>query len=149
MPDADHAAGPRVVRTAGFFRRLGAMAYDALLLFAILLVASIPLAFLDGQTREWWPVEGLIRLYLLAVSLGYFVGSWHRGGQTLGMRAWRLRLVAADGGRARPRQLLRRFAAALLSWLPAGLGYLWILFDPERAAWHDRLSATVIVHEKP
>jgi len=40
---------------------------------------------------------------------------------------------------------LRRLAWAVVSWLPLGLGYLWILVDPQRRAWHDRLSGTRVV----
>ncbi|HET9121924.1 MAG TPA: RDD family protein, partial [Acidiferrobacteraceae bacterium] len=39
-------------------------------------------------------------------------------------------------------QTLLRFAAATLSWVLFGLGFLWMLLDPERATWHDRVSRT-------
>jgi uncharacterized RDD family membrane protein YckC len=39
-----------------------------------------------------------------------------------------------------------RFFAALLSWLPLGLGFLWQIWDPEHLAWHDRLSRTRIIY---
>ena len=71
--------------------------------------------------------------------------SWTRGGQTLGMRAWRCRLVAADGEPVGWGQTVARFAAALVSWAALGLGFWWALADPERRTWHDRWSGTRIV----
>ncbi|MGB5621495.1 MAG: RDD family protein, partial [Gammaproteobacteria bacterium] len=68
-------------------------------------------------------------------------------GQTIGMRAWRLQLIrdAGHDQAVSPIQALGRLAAACLSALPAGLGYVWILFDRRGLAWHDRLSGTRIV----
>ncbi len=123
------------------------MLYDGLLLFAVLMLAAVPLVFIDEAVREWTPVEWCIRAYLLTVCFAYFAGFWRFGGQTLGMRAWRLRLQARDGGAPGTRALTVRFAAAILSWLPVGAGYLWILFNARREALHDRLSGTVILHE--
>lgn len=123
------------------------MFYDGLLLFAVLMLAAIPLAFVDAAVREWAPVEWSIRAYLLGVCFVYFAGFWRYGGQTLGMRAWRLRLRARDGTAPGARDLALRFAAAILSWLLLGAGFVWILFNRRREALHDRLSGTVILYE--
>lgn len=66
-------------------------------------------------------------------------GFWVRGGQTLGLRSWRLRL---DGGPITWMHAFKHFAGAILSWPPLGLGFLWPIFDREKLAWHDRLSGT-------
>ena len=71
--------------------------------------------------------------------------SWRYGGQTLGMRPWRLKVLAADGRIAPPRTLALRYAVATLSLAAAGLGFLWSLVDRERRTWHDLASGTVLV----
>ncbi|RMD70551.1 MAG: RDD family protein [Gammaproteobacteria bacterium] len=124
-------------------RRLAAIFYDALLLFSVLFFASFPLLFLTGgQAIEHNP---LYTLYLFAISFLYFAWPWVKSGQTLGMKAWRIALQSMDGGKVTWRQAALRFFAALLSWLPLGLGFLWSLWDREGLAWHDRLSGTRLV----
>jgi uncharacterized RDD family membrane protein YckC len=89
--------------------------------------------------------RALFQTYLLGVMLVFFSWFWLHGGQTLGMRAWRLRVVSRDGAPLRARQALARFGWALPSLLCFGLGLLWVLVDKERLAWHDRLSGTRLV----
>ena len=131
----------------GLLRRLAAMLYDALGLFGVLVAATslivLPSSIaLDHQVR---PESLWFRLYLLGIIVGYFAWPWIRGGQTLGMRAWRLRVVRADGGGLRLPDALLRLAAAALSWAAVGLGFLWVLVDRDGLAWHDRLSRTRLV----
>jgi uncharacterized RDD family membrane protein YckC len=66
------------------------------------------------------------------------------------MRAWQLKIVNRRGGAVTWGQSAQRFAAAGLSLALLGLGYLWVLFDRDRQAWHDRLSDTrLVVVPKP
>jgi uncharacterized RDD family membrane protein YckC len=128
----------------GLFRRLGAIFYDLLLLVALLAVATtlitLPLGMPEGV--------GLIAFQLFLfeiIPLLFFTGFWWRGGQTLGMRAWRLKVVLMDGSALSWSDALKRHLAALLSCLMFGLGFLWILFDRDKMAWHDRLSGTRLI----
>lgn len=136
-------------RMSVLLKRLGAMLYDALLLVALymgLTFAMLPLTGGEAITPQTHPVlEHLYRLALLAITAGFFGLSWTRRGQTLGMQSWRLKLVREDGALPRWRDVLLRLSAAVLSWLPLGLGFLWILVDPQGRAWHDRLSRTRVV----
>lgn len=75
----------------------------------------------------------------------YAVLSWRRGGQTLGMRPWRLRIVSVDGRAPTARALWLRFAVATVSTLAAGLGFWCAWIDRERLTWHDRLSGTRLI----
>ena len=127
-------------------RRLAAVLYDGLLLIALWMGAGALWIGFQGGTAAA-AGDGLFRLYLLAIAYAFFVGFWVRGGHTLGMKAWRLRLVDADGQRVTVRAATHRFVTALLSWLPAGLGFLWALFDRDRLTWHDRLSRTYLYLE--
>lgn len=75
----------------------------------------------------------------------YAVASWSRGGQTLGMRPWRLRVVGMDETAPTRMQLLRRYLVGTLSLLCGGLGFWWAWCNRERLTWHDRASRTRIV----
>ncbi|WP_366929721.1 RDD family protein [uncultured Thiodictyon sp.] len=141
-------ATPQVPRLP---RRLGALLYDSILLFALLLLATalliIPYDLLAARPypQGEWLYRTLFQAYLLAVIVGFYVYFWTHGGQTLGMSAWRLRVLRDDGGRLSARDALRRLAWAALSLAPVGLGLWWCLFDREHLAWHDRRSRTRLV----
>ncbi len=81
-------------------------------------------------------------LYLLIATFLFFGGIWTHGGQTIGMRAWRIRVVRRDGERLRWRDAAVRFLGAIVSWGALGLGFLWSLFDRDQLTWHDRWSDT-------
>lgn len=84
---------------------------------------------------------------LWSITGAYAVLSWRGGGQTLGMRPWRLRVVAADGGQASWRALAIRYAVGTLSVLLAGAGFWWAWLDRGRLTWHDRASHTRLLRE--
>lgn len=127
----------------GLGRRLGAVGYDAILLVAVWFVATAALLpFSGGQAIA--PGQGWYEAYLLAVAFGYFGWFWTHGGQTLGMRSWRLRLVGDARKSATWGQALLRFAGACVSWLVFGAGFLWVLVDRQGLAWHDHISGTRI-----
>jgi uncharacterized RDD family membrane protein YckC len=130
------------------------MGYDALVIAGLVLLGLalliVPLGLAVGQQRwetlqsAWW-MRLLIQMVILAIAAGFHIGFWVYGGQTLGMRAWRLRVEGDDGSSLSLRDAAIRYLAAWISALPFGLGFLWSLWDPERLAWHDRLSHTRLV----
>lgn len=126
-------------------RRLGAVLYDTLLLAALLMLASFLYVPLADQALAPPFNRAIYQLYLLMIGLAYFGWFWVHGGQTLGLRTWRLRLVARDGGAVTWMQAVRRFLAAIVSWLCLGLGFLWVLVDREKLTWHDRFSGTRLI----
>jgi len=100
------------------WRRLAAACYDALLLLALWMVALLASLFvhqLFGLARN----DHANALLLFLAGLGFFGWSWTHGGQTLGMRAWRLRLYRDNGGAVRWPVAAGRYALMLLSWLAA------------------------------
>lgn len=124
------------------------MLYDTLLLFGLWFVATaLLLAFRQGAAVR--PGQWGYSLYLLGVSYVFFGWFWTHGGQTLGMRAWKLRLCAANGGPVSWRQAGLRFTTALLSLGLFGLGFCWALLDREKRCWHDWASNTRMIWEKP
>lgn len=131
---------------APLWRRLAALGYDLLVLAAIWMFAAalVLLAFRGEVDVAHQPplYHYTLQGTLLVLTAGYFILSWCRGGQTIGMRAWKVRLVGANGGRVPFGIALRRFAFACLSVLLAGAGFLVCLVDPGRNAAHDRLAGT-------
>lgn len=130
------------MRNSGLMRRLGAIVYDSLLVLALLFIVTIPfIAIRGGQ-----PVEAgdslLYRLCLAAIIFVFFTGFWSHSGRTLGMQSWGLRVETPNGEIPTFTVASFRFFAAILSWLPAGLGFIWQLWDKDQLTWHDRLSGT-------
>jgi len=147
------AANERRVRSgvsAGFARRFAALLYDGFLLAALLMMfTAAALLFTRGEALLHETVGAWVYLYragLVGVVAAYFVLHWVHGGQTLGMRAWRLIAVDPAGKPLRYGAALLRFGCALLAWAPAALGVLWLYLDADRLPLHDRLSDTRILH---
>ncbi|TVQ92116.1 MAG: RDD family protein [Chromatiaceae bacterium] len=138
--DLSQACGPSLLR------RLATMAYDLMLLAAVLVIAAalptIAVGPLTGGDLTGGPGQLLFRLYLLGVILLYYGYFWTGGRQSLGMRAWRVLLVRADGGPLTLIDALRRFGFAALTLAPAGIGLWWVLFDRDGDTWYERLSQT-------
>lgn len=136
-------------RPAGLMRRLGALLYDTLLLAALLMITTalfLPLTGGEAITSTHNPLlEWLYRGTLAGVVVLFYGTSWTRRGQTLGMGSWRLRVEREDGTLLGWGDTLRRLCAAVLSSAALGLGWLWIVLDPGKRAWHDRLSRTRVV----
>ena len=104
-------------------------------------MALLPVTALFGDIAAGG-YNPLLSLYLLTIACLYFTWPWTHGGQTLGMRSWKVCLVAADGGPVAWRQAALRFFVALLSLAALGLGYFWALRDRDGLTWHDRAAAT-------
>lgn len=88
-------------------------------------------------------------VWMVVVAMGFHIWFWTHGGQTLGMRAWRIKIFSTDGQSVSFRQALVRYLVAILSLTILGLGFLWVLFDPQKRAWHDLASRTRLVLVDP
>jgi uncharacterized RDD family membrane protein YckC len=132
---------------APLWRRLAALGYDLLLVTALvfcftLLVLSVRRGVAVPPGSWWFP------LCLLGIAMAFFCGFWAHGGQTVGMRAWRIRVVRDDGGTLGWPRAAARFAAGLVAALPAGLGLWWSVVDDRKLGWHDRWTHTRVVRAK-
>jgi len=125
-------------------RRFGAMLYDFFLLLTALFIASFIIVIPTGIKPED-PYFFLFQAYIFLIAYLFFAWFWTRGGQTLGMRTWKMKVVNEDGTKISYRIALIRFIAAMISWLPLGLGYLWSLWDKQHRTWHDIASKTKLV----
>lgn len=165
--------------TAGVLRRLASLTYDLLLVLALLFAATALVLPLSGGEAITPAAQGaaahLYRLYLAALALAYFGYSWIRGGQTVGMMAWKIRIERSDGVRLAWPAALGRFAFGLglglctvtglwllravsgpgrqivgaLLLTPAIANYAWLLRDRPRGTLQDRCCRSRIVRIVP
>lgn len=134
-------------KPAGLLRRLGAIFYDSLLVTAVVFVAftAIYLPLAIGLGQQDTSDQPLWTLYIVCVIMVFFVWFWTHGGQTLGMRVWRIKLFSEDGTPVSYQQALVRFTVAILSMALLGLGFIWCLFNEDKRAWHDIASRTRLI----
>lgn len=124
-----------------FLRSLAALFYDILLVLAICMVTTYPLLFFtEGQAIS---SENLAyKIFLFVIIFAFFVGFWSLKGQTTGMRAWKLKIVALDGKTPSLKRASLRFLFALIFQSLGGLAWIWCLFDEENLPLYDRLAGT-------
>jgi len=140
------------VNYAGLFRRLFAIIYDCFLLGALLFIASALVTALNhGKAVE--PGNAIYPFFVLllsGLSYLYFAWFWIRGGQTLGMKTWRIQLQLdateknADAGIGWKLCAIR-FLGAIISWCVIGMGFIWALVDKKKRCWHDLITKTVLI----
>ena len=130
-------------------RRLAAMLYDTLLVLPLIML-SVALAMgafhlVAGADAGNALDPNLVRVIALLTTIGFFCAFWLKSGQTLGMQAWRIKLVDFEGRVPGLARCVVRCLAAVLSATCFGLGYLWCLVDRRGRYWHDYLSRTELV----
>ncbi len=131
----------------GFLRRVTVMFYDTLLLLPVFFVATLGLMpFLEANAIASGNIFYKILLTLLAYL--YFVWQWTHSGQTLGMRAWHVRLTGTDTNQIDWTRATIRFITAILSWMILGLGFIWSVIDKNKMTLHDHITRTVLIVER-
>ena len=132
------------ISTCGVLRRLAAITYDSILLFAVIYFATIiVMIFFNPATLQASHI--LYPLYLLLVIYLYFVWQWIHGRQTLGMKAWRIMVTNKDSTVLNWQTASLRFMLALVSIAAFGLGLFWSMFDSDKATFYDRCSKTRLI----
>lgn len=162
-------------KPASFARRIGALGYEALLLFAMAFVAEflfLPLVSPAGASHATLTVPPLFArtmmfCALVAGAAVYYTWCWSDGRRTLPQKTWRLRLVDRRGEPLHRRQALIRYAAAWIGPAAAlagyaaldligygrnalafaALNYCWVIVDPDRQFLHDRIAGTLVVQD--
>lgn len=154
------------------FKRLLAALYDSFLILATLFIAiALTLPFTKGEVAAENKIY--MSLYLLIVIYVFYGWFWTHGGQTLGMRVWKQKIVQLDGAPVNWQQTLIRLLTGLPAWLLffVGLllwafpdkinlaesltripnvsfvviGFIWVLLDNRSNNWRDKLSRTQII----
>ena len=124
-------SGPR----ASFWLRLAAALIDGVLLGVIGTIIRVIVGDVLGSA---------VNLLLGLAYYTYLEGS--PSGQTVGKRAMSIRVIDfAGGGPIGPGRALIRYIGRIVSAIPCGLGYWWMLWDPEKQTWHDKFATTVVV----
>lgn len=138
------ASIPAPTPTASLLRRLGGMLYDGLMMIAIWGTTGIigtAINHFEAPSGVLWQTLLFLELYC------FFAWFWREDGQTVGMMAWRMRVVSIDGSPITFNQATIRFAGAILSFMCLGLGYFWMLVDPDGRTWNDIMSDSRVVVE--
>ena len=136
---------------ASFLRRIGAIFYDSMLVVSFLFVvgmlsmkAMMYVLNLDNVPAGSLAAKGFF-VYLVILAYVFFAWFWIHGGQTLGMRAWKIKLIRQDGMTISWVQAFFRFCYSIVSWVPLAAGYLWVLVDKDKQAWHDKASRSYLI----
>lgn len=132
----------------GLLRRLAAIIYDTLLVLPLIMISvaiSLGARKLLGETGDALLPPMLVQAIAIFCCIGFFGVFWLKSGQTLGMQAWRVKLVPMPGNEMTFGRVVTRCGSALLSAVCLGIGYWWCLFDRRKRCWHDYLSGTELV----
>ena len=132
--------------TAPRFKRLAALLYDAFLITALLFLSTFLLLLArDGET--FGPNHVGYILSQLAVGGAYLIFCWMKSGQTLGMLAWRIKLVNPETQSPLSfQQASKRYLFACLGFWLGGIGLLWMFLNPKKLSLADYLSRTEMVN---
>jgi uncharacterized RDD family membrane protein YckC len=155
-------------------RRLACLAYEAMLLFGVLFAATLVYSVSTAQVNAMVGRSGLIAALGLVLA-AYFVGQWHRGGQTLPMRTWHIRVVDLNGLSPSLARSAARFVTASLLYVAPALALPWAMglsrqtlwgalavglayivayawsanFMPGKQSLHDAICGTQLIHWQP
>lgn len=150
-------------------KRLLAALYDTFLVLAALFIATaLTLPFTKGEVAATNRIY--MSFYLLLVAYIFFAWFWTHGGQTLGMRVWKQKLIGLDGKSVNWQQAFIRFITALPAWglfiiglilwtksdiaeslttIPgwafALTGFVWVVLNTKRNNWRDKLSGSQVI----
>jgi uncharacterized RDD family membrane protein YckC len=121
---------------AGFWIRLGAYLID---LVVFILISIVVLIFTQDQL--------LLNVLVQLIGLAYFLYFWSAtgGGQTIGMRMLRLRVVKTDGSPLTIPGALLRYVGWIIASIPLAIGLIWVAFDKEKQGWHDKIASTYVI----
>ena len=120
------------------------MVYDFFIVISLLMLATM-LSMFAGFGDRTAMQDPVYTAYLLSIWFFYLTWCWHKGGMTVGMRAWRVKIEDENGNRPGWGKSTIRFLTALLSAAAIGIGFAWSLVDSRKRTWHDLLSGTRLV----
>ena len=140
----------RKIKVIGFSRRLAATLIDSviLMLATFLVVMAVGLAgvFLNiYSNNEQIPVDRLLVICGLILSIFYYVGAWSKSGQTVAKSVLGIKVVGNDGKPLSVGKAFLRYLGYIVSALALSIGFLWIAFDKKRQGWHDKIASSYAV----
>ena len=139
-------------QTASLWKRLLSTLYDLLILGAVsllygALVTSVSTLAFGNTATDFKPnATGVfVQVGWVLTITGFYCFFWLRVGQTVAMKAWRLKLISLSGNPLSLSTCILRCVLGLIGFFCVGLGYLWSLIDKDGYALHDRLSNTRVI----
>ncbi len=149
-------ASPKVTRKyAGFGRRLLAYLVDGGIVIVISSVAETmlgqnPFAFLNGSAQQLHQLQTTTpTLVGLLIAFLYYILYWvNYDGATPGKKLMAIRIIKDDDSKLTYPVAFIRYLGIFLSSFFFGLGYLWVIWDKKKQAWHDKLAGTVVIKTK-
>lgn len=141
------------VEKGGFLRRLVAYLIDGVVLYivnVILIFAGIIAMGIDASEIEGGGIEQiklLLPLYIFGFVINIFYYTYFHGntGQTPGKMICRLRVVQTNGEPLGYGKAFLRWIGYIVSWLAFALGFLWVIFDRQKQAWHDKIAGSYVL----
>jgi len=125
----------------GLARRFLVMIYDGIVVIALLMLATA-FAMLVGMSNNTAMKDPVYTAGLIMIWFLYLGWCWHKGGMTLGMRAWRVCIKDEAGNNPGWSRCALRFLVSMCSAACAGLGFAWSVLETDRRTWHDMASRT-------
>lgn len=146
----------------GFWRRVGAMLVDQMILYSILLIFVLAGAMALRMNLTFSQFQGIVTgfremsgIYFAVyygatslISMIYFTFFHGSSGQTPGKMIFGLRVVQKMGQDMTFGVAFLRWVGYLISGILLYLGFLWVAFDGEKQGWHDKIAATVVIRTR-
>jgi len=139
------------LKSAPLWKRLFSTLYDMLILAAVslayfALATAVSTLLLGHEAESFKPnATGLwVQIGWLFTIIGFYCFFWCRVGQTVAMKAWRLKLVMNDQSKVTPQMCVLRCIVGFLGFAAFGLGYFWAWIDRDGKALHDRLTKSTV-----
>jgi len=134
----------------GFGRRFAATLIDGLILLVGTFMLSLAVGLIGVFANLYTvdkpiPVNALITLSGLILSLLYYVVAWSKSGQTIAKSVFGIKVVGTDGQPLSVSKALLRYLGYIISAVILSLGFLWIAFDKKRQGWHDKIASSYAI----
>ena len=125
------------------WRRLLSILYDSFLIFALLIIMTMP--FYSFDVAEHFVLKIIMQLYIYLIIQFFFVWFWVNNRATLGMRSWGITIVDNKGNRISYKQAIIRFNIAIISFAIFGLGFFVSILRKDKKCMHDIISKTYLI----
>ena len=99
-----------------------------------------------AQVFVWLAGTQFAGLFYVLFMYLYFIFFFSTTGQTVGKAVMGLRVITTDGKRMGVKRSFIRTLGYTLSLMPLGLGFLWVLGEDRRRAWHDKIAHTYVLY---
>ena len=131
------------MRYLPIWRRILAIIYDSFLIFALLIIMSMP--FYSFNIQENFTFKIIMQVYFYLIIQFFFVWFWVNNSATLGMRSWGITIIDERGNGISYKKAIIRFNMAIISFAMFGLGFLISILRKDRKCMHDIISKTYLI----